>query len=103
MSYTNPVDLYQGKPKTKIVCTLGPSSDSEEVLIELIKTGMNVARLNMSHGDKNVHEIVFNRVRKVSKEFPVQCAYPSHSVVPSKTIKSQSIFLFLPLFLMLKR
>tara|TARA_B100001245_G_scaffold181952_1_gene140027 strand:+ start:191 stop:1645 length:1455 start_codon:yes stop_codon:yes gene_type:complete len=71
MSYTNPVDLYQGKPKTKIVCTLGPSSDSEEILIELIKTGMNVARLNMSHGDKSVHEIVFNRVRKVSEELGI--------------------------------
>ena len=71
MSYTNPVDLFQDKPKTKIVCTLGPSSDTEEVLIELIKTGMNVARLNMSHGEKNVHEIVFNRVRKVSKELGI--------------------------------
>ena len=48
MPYTNPVDLYNNKPKTKIVCTLGPSSDSEEVLRELVQTGMNVARLNMS-------------------------------------------------------
>ncbi|SVB58526.1 uncharacterized protein METZ01_LOCUS211380, partial [marine metagenome] len=71
MSYTNPVDLYQDKPKTKIVCTLGPSSDTEEVLIELIKTGMNVARLNMSHGEKSVHEVVFKRVRKVSEELGV--------------------------------
>ena len=71
MPYSNPVDLFQDKPKTKIVCTLGPSSDTEEVLIELIKTGMNVARLNMSHGEKSVHEIVFNRVRKVSEELGI--------------------------------
>ena len=71
MSYTNPVDLFQDKPKTKIVCTLGPSSDTEEILIELIKTGMNVARLNMSHGEKSGHEIIFNRVRKVSKELGI--------------------------------
>ena len=35
--------------KTKIVCTLGPSTDDEAVLRELILSGMNVARLNMSH------------------------------------------------------
>jgi pyruvate kinase len=36
--------------KTKIVCTIGPSSEKEEVLRELIINGMNVARLNFSHG-----------------------------------------------------
>ena len=71
MPYTNPVDIYQSKPKTKIVCTLGPSSDSEEVLRELVLTGMNVARLNMSHGDRTAHETVFNRVRKVSEDLGI--------------------------------
>jgi len=71
MPYTNPVDLYHNKPKTKIVCTLGPSSDSEEVLRELVETGMNVARLNMSHGDRAVHEAVFKRVRKVSEDLGI--------------------------------
>ena len=36
--------------KTKIICTLGPSSGSEEVIKELFKAGMNVGRMNMSHG-----------------------------------------------------
>ena len=71
MPYTNPVDLYNNKPKTKIVCTLGPSSDSEEVLRELVQTGMNVARLNMSHGDRDIHGSVFNRVRKVSEDLGI--------------------------------
>ena len=37
--------------KTKIVCTLGPSTDKEDVLRQLLENGMNVARFNFSHGD----------------------------------------------------
>ena len=63
--------LRQKFPKTKIVCTLGPASDSESQLEALIKAGMSVARLNMSHGDLQTHISVLKRVRKVSSELGI--------------------------------
>jgi len=54
-------------PKTKIVCTLGPASDSEETIEKLINAGLSIARLNMSHGDINTHTQVIQRVRSVAK------------------------------------
>ena len=54
--------------KTKIVCTIGPASSSEEVLKELIIEGMNVARLNFSHGDIEEQREVIRRIRKISAE-----------------------------------
>ncbi len=54
--------------KTKIVCTIGPASESEETLRDLIEAGMNVARLNFSHGDHDEHLVRINRIRKISKE-----------------------------------
>ncbi len=52
--------------KAKLICTLGPSSDSEEVIEHLILAGMNVARLNFSHGTHDDHRRRFELVRKVS-------------------------------------
>uniref|UniRef100_A0A7C3RS27 Pyruvate kinase n=1 Tax=Dictyoglomus thermophilum TaxID=14 RepID=A0A7C3RS27_DICTH len=54
--------------KTKIVCTIGPASEKEEVLKELIRAGMDVARLNFSHGDYNVHGERIRLIRKFSEE-----------------------------------
>ncbi len=55
-------------PKTKIVCTIGPSSGSPEVIRELILDGMNVARLNFSHGTHKEHQEKINIIRSTSEE-----------------------------------
>jgi len=54
--------------KTKIVCTLGPASESIKTLTDMIKAGMNVARLNFSHGDHENHGLLIKRIRQVSKK-----------------------------------
>ena len=59
--------------KTSIVCTIGPTSDSVETLSSMMSAGMNVARLNFSHGNMDYHDMLISRIRKVaaSMELPV--------------------------------
>ncbi|HJT54224.1 MAG TPA: pyruvate kinase [Candidatus Angelobacter sp.] len=54
--------------KTKIVCTLGPASNSETVLRDMMRLGMDVARLNFSHGTHEEHARTIERVRKVAEK-----------------------------------
>ncbi len=49
--------------KTKIVCTIGPASDSPEIIGKMLEAGMNIARLNFSHGDFAWHRNTINRLR----------------------------------------
>ena len=53
--------------KTKIVGTIGPASESEEMLEKLMNAGMNVARLNFSHGSHEEHKARIDTIRKVAK------------------------------------
>ena len=53
--------------KTKIVCTIGPKTESQEVLQKLLEAGMNVMRLNFSHGDYAEHGTRINNLREVMK------------------------------------
>lgn len=54
--------------RTKIVATMGPASNKPEVLKELIAAGLNVARLNFSHGDHNVHGETLKTIRTLNEE-----------------------------------
>jgi len=60
--------------RTKIVCTLGPSTDDLRVLKEMIEAGMNVARLNLSHGTLDEHIERMAKVRNVAAELGTQVA-----------------------------
>ncbi|GAB2617639.1 pyruvate kinase [Emticicia sediminis] len=60
--------------KTKIVATVGPASESEEMLLALAKAGVNVFRLNFSHGTHADHQIRIDRIRKINKEHGFKCA-----------------------------
>lgn len=53
--------------QTKILCTLGPATESVEIIEKLVKEGMNVARLNFSHGTHENHKILMDNVRQVEK------------------------------------
>jgi pyruvate kinase len=54
--------------RTKIVCTLGPATDSDDRVRELVQTGMDVARLNFSHGSHADHAKMYARVRKAADQ-----------------------------------
>ncbi len=54
--------------KTKIVATIGPASESPEILGRLIRAGLNIARLNFSHGDFSHHGKIIRRIRDVARE-----------------------------------
>ena len=60
--------MLKSAKKTKIVCTLGPASQSEEVLIKLIENGLNVCRFNFSHGSHEEHKERMDMVKKVREE-----------------------------------
>ncbi len=60
--------------KTKIICTIGPVSQSEEKIRELMLAGMNVGRFNFSHGDHEEQQGKYERMRKVSKELGLPVA-----------------------------
>ena len=54
--------------KTKIICTIGPASESKEMMRKLVDTGMNIIRLNFSHGDYEEHGRRIQTIREVVKE-----------------------------------
>ena len=62
------------KRKTKIVCSMGPAISSDEIIRDLIKAGMSIARLNFSHDTHEAHQKMIERIRRVAKEMDVHIA-----------------------------
>ena len=60
--------------KTKIVATIGPASSSKEILQQLIQTGVDVCRLNLSHGDYAEHKAILDHIREINKELGTHAA-----------------------------
>ncbi len=74
--------------KTKIICTLGPASDSEEVIRELILAGMDVARINFSHGAYPEHKHKVDIVKKLRAELGVHTALLLDTKGPEVRLKT---------------
>jgi pyruvate kinase len=53
--------------KTKLVCTIGPASDSPEIMLQMLHAGMNIARLNFSHGDFKWHKTAIGNLRRAAR------------------------------------
>lgn len=82
--------------KTKIVCTIGPASETEEIMTGLCKAGMNVARLNFSHSTHEEHQRRIDLIKKVRSELKVPIAIMLDTKGPEyriKTFKNQKIML----------
>lgn len=60
--------------KTKIVCTIGPATDDDSVMRQIMLSGMNVARFNFSHGDHATHEKRFEQIARLRKELGLPIA-----------------------------
>ena len=82
--------------KTKIVCTIGPASETEEIMKGLCKAGMNVARLNFSHSTYDEHQKRIDLIKKVRSELNLPIAIMLDTKGPEyriKTFKSRKIAL----------
>ena len=57
--------------KTKIICTIGPETESFEMLQRMAGSGMNIARLNMSHGDHDWHKHVIKLIKTLNRKIKI--------------------------------
>ena len=74
--------------KTKIICTIGPASESEEVLTQMCLAGMNVARLNFSHGTYPEHEKKIELIKRVREKLDLPIAILLDTKGPEYRIKT---------------
>ena len=90
--------------KTKIICTIGPASENEEVLTKMFEAGMNVARLNFSHGSHEEHQKKIDLIKRVREKMNLPIAImldtkgPEYRIRTFKdgkvTLKAGDIFTF---------
>lgn len=74
--------------KTKIICTIGPSSDNEETLTQMCQAGMNIARLNFSHGSHEEHQAKVDLIKKVREKLKLPIAIMLDTKGPEYRIKT---------------
>ena len=74
--------------KTKIICTIGPASENEEVLTQMCLAGMNVARLNFSHGSHEEHEKKISLIKRVREKLNMPIAILLDTKGPEYRIKT---------------
>lgn len=74
--------------KTKIICTIGPSSEKEDVLTQMCLAGMNVARLNFSHGSHEEHQKKIDLVKKIREKMQLPIAIMLDTKGPEYRIKT---------------
>ena len=74
--------------KTKIICTIGPASENEQTLIKMCQAGMNVARLNFSHGTHHEHEKKINLIKRVREKLNLPIAIMLDTKGPEYRIRT---------------
>ena len=74
--------------KTKIICTIGPACDNEETLTKMCQKGMNVARLNFSHGSHEDHQVLIDLVKRVREKLGLPIAIMLDTKGPEYRIKT---------------
>ena len=69
-----PEEIWRRRPKTKIVCTLGPASRSVEMISRPLRAGMCVARFNFSHGSHEYHQETLDNLHAAMERTGILCA-----------------------------
>ena len=74
--------------KTKVICTIGPASENEEILTQMFEAGMNVARLNFSHGTHEEHEKKIDLIKRVREKMDLPIAIMLDTKGPEYRIRT---------------
>ena len=74
--------------KTKVICTIGPASENEETLTKMMEAGMNVARLNFSHGSHEEHQKKIDLIKRVRAKMNLPIAIMLDTKGPEYRIRT---------------